>query len=92
MKQIKPATPLPWDNEAIRRGREFPTKAHAAFVAALTEQRDTLKAQNARLMAEREQLVAALRGTLELIYSAGDLQDSPQYATASALLARIEAE
>lgn len=41
---------------------------------------------------ERAALIVALRGALEVIYSAGELADSAQYRDASALLAKLGAE
>lgn len=91
---VRPATPLPWYAE---RGNVDVVTADGEFIATslqpdsgvATQSEYTDAAYIAAACNAYPKLVEALRSSLELIYSAGDLADCEQYKRAAALLREL---
>ncbi len=102
MTPIKPATQLPWTYErfGVIRGGASVRYINGAAIPQIASTIGAENEQNAayivhacnefqRLVDENQRLREALRSTLELIYSAGNLAESKTYSDASALLAEL---
>jgi len=93
MTKHAPATPLPWMYGELTEGVITPKGAPVASIPddgifeADIDMRYLAHAANAY-----PKLVAGLRSTLELIYSAGDMADSRTYKLAAALLRSLGEE